>query len=405
MNTDSIPIYNSLADEIKYLLLNRGDYHVVPNLGSDVLDQVEAFATRFSAFPDEHARHAHTLWCAHSWLMDCWEHTPRLIFVSPEAGCGKTLALTVTEHLVPRPMHAGDLTPAGLYHSIDESLEFKGGRPTILFDEFDTVFGTAEDGRIRNEELRRLINAGHDRHERVVRKIGKHTKRFQLYSPMALAGKMAIDDVPATIRSRSLVVPMQRRLPGEKTDRWNRRTSAAEAEPVCWLLQSWAELVHSYALEFLGPDRPVFPMGVDDRDADVWEPLLSVAELAGGHWPERARAAAVAHVAHNGFRATPSDGIELLADLRAIFDQRQVKAIFTADLLAELAGGDPRWRRLEGRTLARRLQTYGIRETHRDQRIGATVRKGYRREYFEDAWSRYLPPGATRATQGSDHDE
>ena len=301
-----MPMYDSVADQIKYFLLNGGDYHVAPNLGSAVLDQVDTFAARFRALPDEHARHAHTLWCAHCWFMDVWEHTPRLLFISPEASCGKTRALTVTKHLVPRPDHVADLTPAGLYHSIEEALEFKGGRPTILFDEFDTVFGTAEEGRIRNEEMRRLINAGHDRHETLVRKMGKQTKRFQLYSPMALAGKMAVDDVPATIRSRSVVVPMQRRLPDEKIERWNRRTSAAEAEPVRWLLQCWAELVHGYALECVGPDRPVLPKGVEDRDADVWEPLLTVAELAGGHWPERARVAAVAHVAHNGVKTTPS---------------------------------------------------------------------------------------------------
>jgi hypothetical protein len=67
-----------------------------------------------------------------------------------------------------------------------------------------------------------------------------------------------------------------------------------------------------------------------------------------------------------------------------------------------------RWRRLDGKRLARLLQSYGMHETHRDQRIGTAVKKGYRREYFEDAWSRYLPPGATRATRatdGSDDDE
>ena len=393
-----MPMYDSLADQIKYFLLNGGDYHVAPNLGSEVLDRIDTFAARFLAYPNEHARHTHVLWCVHCWLMDCWEHTPRLLFVSPEAGCGKTRALTVTKHLVPRPDHVADLTPAALYHSIDEALELKSGRPTVLFDEFDTVFGSAETGRIRNEEMRRLINAGHDRNEKLARKMGKKVKLFRLYTPMALAGKMSNDDVPATIRTRSITIPMQRRLPDEKIERWTRRGSAVEAEPVRWLLQCWAELVHSYAIDYVGPDHPVLPKGVEDRDADVWEPLLAVAELAGGHWPERARVAAVALVALDGVRATPGPGIELLADIRTVFDQLQVEVIFTATLLTELATMDPRWRRLDGKRLAHLLHGYGMNETHRDQRIGTTVKKGYRREYFEDAWSRYLPPGATRAT-------
>ena len=400
-----MPMYDSLADQIKYFLLNGGDYHVAPNLGSDVLDTVDAFVARFLSPPSEQARHTQVLWCAHTWLMDCWEHTPRLLFISPEAGCGKTRALTVTKHLVPRPDHVADLTSAALYHSIDEALEFKGGRPTVLFDEFDTVFGTAENGRIRNEEMRRLINAGHDRNETVSRKIGKRTKRFQLYSPMALAGKMAVSDVPETIRTRSITIPMQRRLPDEKIERWTRRESAAEAEPVRWLLQCWAELVHSYALDYVGPDRPVLPKDIEDRDADVWEPLLAVAELAGGHWPERARVAAVAGVAADGVKATPSLGIELLVDIKAVFDQLQVEAIFTVNLLAELTRLDPRWRRLDGKKLARVLHSYGMNQTNQNQRIGARVTKGYRQEYFEDAWSRYLLPAATSATSATDESD
>ena len=156
--------------------------------------------------------------------------------------------------------------------------------------------------------------------------------------------------------------------------------------------------------DYVGPDRPVLPKGIEDRDADVWEPLLAVAELAGGHWPERARVAAVAAVAADGVKTTPSPGIDLLADIKAVFDQLQVEAIFTTNLLAELASMDQRWRRLDGKKLARMLHGYGMNQTNKDQRIGAKVTKGYRREYFEDAWSRYLPPAATSATSATDEE-
>jgi hypothetical protein len=43
-------------------------------------------------------------------------------------------------------------------------------------------------------------------------------------------------------------------------------------------------------------------------------------------------------------------------------------------------------------------------QTNKDQRIGGKVTKGYRREYFEDAWSRYLPSAATSATSATDED-
>ena len=87
-----MPMYDSLADQIKYFLLNGGDYHVAPDLGADVLDYIDDFALRFLALSHDYYRHTLVLWAAHCWLTDCWEHTPRLLFVSPEASCGKTRA-------------------------------------------------------------------------------------------------------------------------------------------------------------------------------------------------------------------------------------------------------------------------------------------------------------------------
>jgi hypothetical protein len=402
VSTDSMPMYDSLADQIKYFLLNGGDYHVAPDLGADVLDVVDDFVARFEVLSHDYYRHTQVLWIAHTWLMDVWEHTPRLLFVSPEASCGKTRALTVTRHLVPRPDHVADLSPAGLYHSIDHGLEFRGGRPTILHDEFDTVFPTPRS----NEEMRKLINAGHDRYETLNRKIGKETKRFQLYAPMALAGKMTIFDVPDTIRSRSIIIPMQRRLPHEKIERWNRHIHTAEAESLRWLLRYWVEFVHGYALDYVGPDRPVLPKGIEDRDADCWEPMLAVADWAGGHWPERARVAAVAAVAASGVKAVPSLGVQLLEDIRTVFDKTAAERLLTETLLEHLKILAPsRWRRLDANGLARLLAGYNVKP--RESRIGKQVRRGYRREWFEDAWTRYLEPAtpATPATKGDDDDE
>jgi hypothetical protein len=80
---------------------------------------------------------AHTLWIGHAWFMDEWESTPRIAFLSPEPGSGKSRALEVTEPLVPRPLHAVNASPAALFRVVSD----EAGPPTILFDEIDTVFG------------------------------------------------------------------------------------------------------------------------------------------------------------------------------------------------------------------------------------------------------------------------
>src|SRR5262245_21463267 len=47
------------------------------------------------------------------------------------------------------------------------------------------------------------------------------------------------------------------------------------------------------AVEEMTAARPVMPEGIEDRNADMWEPLLAIAEAAGEHWPKRASVAAV----------------------------------------------------------------------------------------------------------------
>lgn len=80
--------------------------------GAALLYSVHAFLGRFVAYPSEDAHVAHTLWVAHTHLMDAWESTPRIAFLSPEPGSGKTRALENTETLVPRPVEAINATPA-----------------------------------------------------------------------------------------------------------------------------------------------------------------------------------------------------------------------------------------------------------------------------------------------------
>jgi hypothetical protein len=58
--------------------------------GAALLDEVDAFLGQYVIHPNEHVRHAHTLWVGHTHLMDCWESTPRIAFLSPEPASGKT---------------------------------------------------------------------------------------------------------------------------------------------------------------------------------------------------------------------------------------------------------------------------------------------------------------------------
>ena len=75
-------------------------------------------------------------------------------------------------------------------------------------------------------------------------------------------------------------------------------------------------------------------MPLEDRAADTWEPLIAVADLAGGEWPELARHAAVVLTADQDQAASVSDRIRLLADCRAAFGEAD--ALPTATLITRL---------------------------------------------------------------------
>lgn len=352
--------------------------------GWAILRDVETYLSRYVVYPGVHERVAHVLWIAHTWLMDCWESTPRIAFLSPEPGSGKSRALEVTEPLVPRPVHAVNATPAYLFRKVADP----EGPPTVLFDEIDTIFGPkAKD----NEELRGLLNAGHRKGAMAGRCVirGKEvlTEELPAYAAVALAG---LDDLPDTIMTRSVVVRMRRRAPGEVVEPWRLRTCGPDADLLGERLREWSNRVRPLA----GTSWPQMPDGVEDRNADVWEALLAVADLAGGEWPGRGRAAAVSLVGRSSDRAL-SIGVLLLRDLRSVFTDADAERLSTEVILDRLVEmdeapwSDIRGKALDARGLSRRLSKYGVGP--KALRVGGVVVKGYDAADLADAWSRYLP--------------
>ncbi len=362
--------------------------------GAALLDDVEAFLARFVVYPSEHERVAHVLWIGHAWFMDAWESTPRIAFLSPEPGSGKSRALEVTEPLVPRPIHAVNTSPAYLFRKVSD----EAGPPTILYDEIDTVFGPrAKD----NEDIRGMLNAGHRKGaiagRCVVRGNVIETEELPAYCAVALAG---LNDLPDTLMSRSVVIRMRRRAPGERIEPWRLRTNGPEARALGDRLLEWSNAVQ----HTMGNVWPDMPASIEDRNADLWEALLTVADAVGGRWPTLARVAAVALVADPRGKAE-SLGVLLLRDLRTVFDEAGTDKLSTQDVLEHLCGmeespwGDLRGKPLDARGLSRRLSGYDVRP--HNVRIGDQIPKGYDAADLADPWSRYLTEAPSRSPQTS----
>ncbi|MCX4415350.1 DUF3631 domain-containing protein [[Kitasatospora] papulosa] len=372
--------------------------------GAALLNEVEQFHRRFNVFPREAAYVAVALWDAHAHLLDAFDSTPRLAFLSPEPGSGKSRALEVVETLVPRPMLAVNARAAALFRSVSDP----AGRPTILFDEIDTVFGPKAGD---NEELRGFLNAGHRRSGVTYRCVGdggnQTVVEFPSYTAVAVAG---LGYLPDTITTRSVIIRMRRRARNERAEPFRARLHEAEGHALRDRLAEWAEQVR----DDIAGRWPEMPEGVTDRPADVWEPLLSVADAAGGEWPERARTACMELV--NAARADDkgSLGIRLLTDLRdhvmAGIDRMPTVAILDRlCALDEAPWADMSGRPLDSRGLAKMLGEYmtldNIPVKARNIKTAGTVLKGYYALDLHDAWERYCPPppsgAATSATSAT----
>lgn len=351
---------------------------------AEALLEVRAFVRRFVVLPTDHAETAVTLWIAHAHTVESFDSTPRLAFLSPEPGSGKSRALEVITTLVPSPMHAVNATPAALFRSVSD-LEH---RPTILFDEIDTVFGPKAK---ENEEVRGFLNAGHRRGAVAYRCVGEGTKQivhpFPAFCAVALAG---LNDIPDTIATRSVIVRMQRRKTSQTVLPWRSR----QREPEGFELRNTLAALIAPLSDELRDAEPQMPEGVEDRPADVWEPLLAIAEAAGGEWPELARAAATSFT--TGATPEPSLGVLLLRHLRELWtsegDPKHLPGSLILERLTTLE--EAPWHSLKGapldaRRLSNLLKKYQVRSTK--VRTGETTVNGYTREALWGPWESYCP--------------
>ncbi len=353
--------------------------------GAELLDNVCDTIARFIICEPE-TRVAATLWIALTWLIDVVQVAPLAIITAPEKRCGKTQFLDLMGRLSRSPLVASSISPAAVYRVIEAH------RPTLLIDEADSFMKD-------NEELRGVINSGHTRTSAyVIRTVGDdhEPRQFSTWGAKVLCG---IGTLPETLMDRAIILELRRKLQNEKVSRL--RHAQADMFPT---LASKLARFTSDNEHRIKAARPVIPEALNDRAQDNWEPLLAIADCAGGHWPETARK--VALKISGGEQESLSTGAELLADIKAAFDQDHSMRLGTATLIERLCSDDMApwvtWNRgkpLSPRQLANRLGDYDIRV--RKLRIDGSPLQGFERSQFEDAWARYLAPLDTPVLSGT----
>jgi putative DNA primase/helicase len=308
----------------------------------------------------------------HAHLHDTAEISPILALTSPTPECGKTTALNLIGALVPKALASSNITAAAVFRGIEK------WRPTLLVDEADTFLKN-------NDDLRGVINSGHYRRAAfVIRVTGENLEptRFTTWAPKVIA---LIGKLPPTLASRSIHIEMRRMAPGETAEPV--RLERLDFTTVVASVARWAQ-DHDLSLRDAEPDMPGSLLG---RRADNWRHLFAIADLAGGIWPARARAAAETLTAKGSEQTT---GILLLEDINLIFAAEGKDRISSAALVEKLVDIETRpwgeWSRgkpITVRQLARLLAPFGVGPAK--IRTGTTTLQGYRLESFDDAFARY----------------
>jgi DNA polymerase-1 len=361
--------------------------------GADVLDAVADLLTRYICFRSPEQVWAVALWLGHTHFVDVFELVAYLAISSATMRSGKTHLLDLIRWLCARGRRMSAGSDAAIFRTLAASPP-----PTLAFDEVDNYIGEHSERPF----LIGVLNEGFERDGVVARVEDAAGKRevvdYAVFGPKVFTGIGKL--LPATTLDRCIRIRLERRLRSERIAKFRARVAQEQAAGVRGLLAGWAVTAKELVTEKYDSDL-AFAVGTNERAEDVWEPLLAVAEAAGGAWPQRARRAVLA--------LTPADddsgdlAIVLLADIRQVFtDTGWQEALKSGELVQGLnALEEAPWGALrDGKgisthRLARDLAAFGILP-ERDQLEGKTIR-GWWLHSLRPVWERYLP--------GLEHDD
>ena len=345
--------------------------------GEILADQIRECICSYCVLP-QHSDVALTLWVMSSYSMNSFRIYPRLAISSPQMRCGKTTTLEVLQSLTFKALVASNLSSAVLFRVIDKY------KPTLLIDELDTFM----DG---DDELRGIINSGHNKAgAKVIRCTGDNhePEAFSTWAPMVMA---RIGSYPPTIVDRSIVVPIQRKpagiclkkMPIELTE----TNTTLRRKLIKW---------SSDNSETISQQESAIPDVDNHRAVDNWKPLITVADLIGGKWPNLAREAMRSIESQ---KSSDDETTLLLKDILELCGSQEgwQKAIPSNELTYLLNQLDdspwPSMRQSQGissHKVGKMLKPFGL--------ITGTVRvnedkfvRGYRREKFNSICLQYIP--------------
>jgi hypothetical protein len=359
--------------------------------GPEIVEAIKSILLRYVIMSEAQSLVC-ALWIPHTYLFPDYRCSTGYLHVSsPVPECGKSQLLEVLELFVANPLTIGGATPAALIRIIDKE------SPTLLFDESDLNLHDKEMSAL----LCGIFNNGWRPGKPYIKCEGeKHeVRKFQVFGAKALAGIGTHYLQPATL-TRCFPIRLQRHGAGRMAEEFYFDSSETEAFPIKQKLALWASQRKNHWLKNKRPGG--IPGWLNSRKKSIAFPLFAIANDLGGDYTEKLGAALeeIFISAKSGKRLDYK--VQLLVDIRSVFDEVESKQEFllTHELLkglceietspwAEASNGKP----LSPTKLALLLSDFG--PAPRQRRVsGDRNLRGYFREDFQEAWTRYLPHAA-----------
>lgn len=345
--------------------------------GAKLLETLKDSVQRYVILPEGGAEIC-ALWTLFAWSHDSFDVSPILAIQSPQKGSGKTTLLDWFTRVLPRPLPTSHATTAAIFRAIEK------WHPTMLVDEADAFLKN-------NEDLRAILNSGHLRTSaRVLRTVdtgdGPEVRGFSSWSPKAIAGIGTMSD---TLQDRSIILLLKRRRIDEPVERLkhgkdNNYFYSIRRDAAGFAFQN-ETVLHEH--------DPTLPEGLSNRQGDNWTPLICIADIAGGHWPDTVRGIALKQT---GNKEDTDYRTLLLQDIKYIFEEySSLDRISSKTLIHRLTSNDDapwgEWKRgnpISPRQLAGLLKPYGI--ASEKIWVDGQQAKGYKKTDFSESWERYL---------------
>jgi Protein of unknown function (DUF3631) len=353
---------------------------------SELLDSVVSFL-RQHLVCDNQRLDVLALWIAHTWTFQSSPTSVYLNVGSAEKQSGKSTCLALLAMLSAEPWLGTGSDPRTVAGKLlTEARQVKSGKLvdlappyTILLDNYHHTLGRSE-----RQGLLAMLCSGVS----AVQRYAAGKEEYWLFGAKAFAGD---GPLPCSLEGKCVPIRLVRKKPTETVARLN-SSVRQNATALTRKLQQWAdEFALAIAQAATRPPANI-PTGIILPELNNSEPLLHIADVVGGTWPERARTAIVA--IYSGVEESLS--MMALADVRSsFFDKEYPPYLLTRDVLDFFATLEHRpwsgWPKKAGGRLGALLRPFGIRSRQINFPSGKRP-KGYVLTDFKDVWERYLPP-------------